>query len=377
MPRNWSEDVNLVAKAMSGDPEAFRPIVERYQDAVFGVALARLRNFDDAEDVAQEVFVEAFQRLGNLNDPSRLAAWLRSIAVHKSVDLLRKRREHSELREVAEGMPDASTPHEETEAQELRDQVLAAIGRLSKVQRETVTLFYIDGYSQGEVAAMQEVPLGTVKRRLHDARDRLKEEMMTMVESVLKPEAPREEFSERVFRILNQHPARLNWKQIRDRVEERRAELEELLAQGMAGIAKAFESRHAYTRRAAIRMLDVCSNVESKEVAVQLLSRALNDTNKCVRQSAVRALLGDWGGTGFDVDEEQKRREIVPLIVPLLTDRSRRVRRQATRSLMQWAADVPLEAAVRAAIDERDSTTRAGMDALLCAILDARQQGGS
>lgn len=83
------EDRELVARALADGAEAFRPIVARYQHAVFAVALSRLRDFHDAEDVAQQVFIEAFQRLGSLKDPARLGAWLRSMTVNRCIDLLR------------------------------------------------------------------------------------------------------------------------------------------------------------------------------------------------------------------------------------------------------------------------------------------------
>ena len=82
------------------------------------------------------------------------------------------------------------TPQARLEASELRQRVLDAIGRLSKTQRETVTLYYISEYSQAEVASILGVPVGTIKRRLHDARERLKEGLLDMVEEVLKDSGP-------------------------------------------------------------------------------------------------------------------------------------------------------------------------------------------
>ena len=66
------DDAELVAQAIQGGPDEFSPIVEKYQDAVFAVALSRMRRFHDAQDVAQTVFVEAFTQLGRLRDPARL-----------------------------------------------------------------------------------------------------------------------------------------------------------------------------------------------------------------------------------------------------------------------------------------------------------------
>lgn len=75
---------------------------------------------------------------------------------------------------------------ESIEQQDTRDEIFTAIQQLSKAQRETVTLYYIRGYSHQEIAAMQDVPLGTVKYRMHEARRRLKKEMIAMVEDDLR-----------------------------------------------------------------------------------------------------------------------------------------------------------------------------------------------
>src|SRR6266508_2211048 len=96
------DDATLVERARSAGPSAFAAIVERYQDAVFGIALARLRRFHDAQDVAQAVFVEAFERLDRLRDPSKLGSWLRTMTIGRSIDLLRQRRSKQNAVEIAE-----------------------------------------------------------------------------------------------------------------------------------------------------------------------------------------------------------------------------------------------------------------------------------
>jgi RNA polymerase sigma-70 factor (ECF subfamily) len=70
-------DEQLVEETLSGESQTFGPIVERYRDAVFGIALSRLNDFADAEDVAQTVFIEAYRNMGSLREPSRLGPWLR------------------------------------------------------------------------------------------------------------------------------------------------------------------------------------------------------------------------------------------------------------------------------------------------------------
>ena len=205
LQRHMPDDTALVDAALCGGPEDFTPIIARYKDAVFGIALARLRHFHDAEDITQQVFIEAYERLDNLKDPLRLGAWLRTIAIHRSINHLKRERRGADL-ESALPAHSVATPEDDLEGNELRKQVLAAIGRLSKTQRETVTLYYISGYTQQEVAAIQEVALGTIKYRLHEARGRLKKDMVEMVEEVLKEGAPREDLAERVFSLLCAYP---------------------------------------------------------------------------------------------------------------------------------------------------------------------------
>ncbi len=361
------EDMALVAAALSGDPEKFGPIVERYQDAVFAVALARLRNFDDAEDIAQEVFIEAFEHLGRLDDPFRLGAWLRSITIHRCIDHLRQRREVVDVEDIAEQVEDTSSnPHTEIEQRELRDQVMAAIGRLSKTQRETTTLFYVNGYSQEEIAGIQEVPLGTVKRRLHDARGKLKEEMIGLVEDVLKSGAPKEDFGERVFDILSryQRPA-VPWQKW-DEVE---SELREIGTEGLDGFMKALESPHSRTRIFALRMLHASG--QSGEAIERIYKKALTDSNRKVRKMAFMTIFHDM------LNNEGKREELMPYFLSFLTDRSRKIRGGVAWYVCyvgDLATYVPLDRVVSTFLDEKDPGVRGGLEDLMRAIPDAQEK---
>jgi RNA polymerase sigma-70 factor (ECF subfamily) len=356
-------DAELVTAALAGGTEAFEPIVRRFQEAVFAVALSRVGNFHDAQDTAQAVFLEAFRRLRNLKDPRRLGAWLRSITIHRSIDHLRGRSRVVATEEIGEMVQDRTAGPREPERRELRDQVMAAIGRLSRPQRETLTLICINGYSSRQVAAMQEIPVGTVRRRLHDARKRLKEEMMAMVEDVLKSEAPKEDFSEQVFRILSSFwpqgdQQRVSW-------HELVSELRRVGPQGIAGYARAFSSPHPPIRRAAARFLKPGHAPQKSEAVVQLLKKALKDTSSKVRRTAVGALLGS------PVPEQRIRSEFVPLIADLLDDPSKRVRKLAAYRLHPYAADVPLATATRSLLTEEDRLCRSAKERLVRAILQA------
>jgi len=365
------DDVELVAAALAGGPKAFGPIVERYKDAVFGIALSRLRSFHDAEDVAQGVFLQAFERLEDLRDPARLGAWLRSITIHRAIDHLRRRRDGVDIERADDEAGSVSVWRREEERRGLRDQVMAAIGRLSKTQRETTTLFYINGYSVEEVAAIQEVPAGTVKCRLHDAREKLKEEMIGVVEEVLKAEAPKEGFGQRVFDLLCRYekPAP-SWPW-----EEIEAELRKIGMDGVEGFRRAMQLPHGPTRRFALRFSGVMDGVarpsegDRQEIVVEVLKEALRDRNKKVRAWAAPALLD------LDVDEKRKRDEFIPLVVPLLRDKTGYVRWRVAYELQAWAQHVPLEVAARALADESASSNAwRQLAGLVRAVLDDREK---
>jgi RNA polymerase sigma factor (sigma-70 family) len=359
----YKDDGQLHQFALTGGPEGFSPIVERYQDAVFGIALARLGSFHDAQDVAQQVFVAAFERLAGLRDPGRLGAWLRAMTIHRCIDLVRQRKQALPVEHAEQAASSEPTPPAALEHQELRQAVLDAIARLSGAQRETTTLFYVNGYSVEQVAAMQEVPVGTIKRRLHDARQRLKEEMIGMVENVLKSEAPKEDFAEQVFTILCQyrpagkHPyEHLGW-------HETIEALRKIGGRGLDGFMRALDSRHSATRVFAMHMLEQHNAPQDAETIIQLLVKGLSDPNRKVRRHAVEALLR------CEQPAERKRREFVPRIVSLLEDPSIRVRRQVAAELVNWWEDVPLAIATRALLAEKDGESAKRLKGLVHAIV--------
>ena len=369
-----THDARLVAEALSGGPEAFAQIIHHYKSIVFGVAVARVRDFHDAEDIAQTVFIEAFERLDSLKDPNRLGAWLRSITIHRCINHLQRRPPEVAVEDINDLQQSHTTPQTELENRELRDQVMAAIGRLSKVQRETVTLFYISDYSQHEIAAIQEVPIGTIKRRLYDARNKLKTEMLNVVEDILRAEAPKEDFNERVFNLLRRYDQpEIQWPQTYNEVGE---ELKKIGIDGIEGFAQAMELPHAQTRKFTIQMsafmhhIASAANSERQEVIISLLKNALKDSNKKVRRSVLLTL------TKLNVDHEDRiRKEFVPLIIPLLKDPSKLVRRRAAQELGQrWASDVPLEAAALALADAKEAETQEAIGYLVRCIIDAQKK---
>lgn len=196
-----TSDAGLVEIAVSGKPEAFDELVKRYQRAVHAVAFAVVADREAALDVLQESFIAAYRQLHTLSDPSRFGPWVCGIARNQARRMRRMRNRHTS-RELP--LPETETAPTRPQANALAERISDALATLTEMQADAVTLFYMEGYSIVECAAMLEVPQGTIKRRLHDARQRLKKEMADMVKEHLKEFALPED-----YRVVIEKPSRL------------------------------------------------------------------------------------------------------------------------------------------------------------------------
>ena len=350
------DDAALVAHALQHGPAAFAPIIERYKDAVFGVTLARLRNFHDAEDLTQTTFVEAFSGLERLEKPARLGAWLRTIAIHRCINFLKRREREVDFDSLDEPAAPQPSPHEDAERSELQQRVMRAVDKLSKTQRETVALFYIGDYSLAEVAAIQEVPLGTIKRRLHEARRRLKEDMFTMVADVLKDSAPDETLADRVFALLCAYPDGK-----RSSNHQTWQELSQIGRGGREGFARSYELPHALSRNRAVHFAALHYEGDDgppRDFALDLLKQALKDKNWRVRKTAATRLLFSQ-----IISEEERAEQLIPLVLEALAcESSTKTRRAIVGALMNWAifCGTPKEVVRKALPVERVCRTMVG-----------------
>ena len=203
------EELNvLVVRARDGDLDAYGLIVRRFQDMAYGCGYSLLGDFHLAEDAAQEAFIEAYRDLSKLREPAAFPGWFRRI-VFKHCDRLTRRKRISTvpLEAAAEIASRDPGPDEMAEEREMKDKVLEAIQALPENERMVTTLFYINGYSQKEIAEFLNVRVTTVKNRLHTSRKRLKERMMHMVADELKSYPLSPEFPERIRLLLElPHP---------------------------------------------------------------------------------------------------------------------------------------------------------------------------
>jgi len=187
--------------------DAYGRLVERFRDMACGYAYAIVGDFHLAEDVAQEAFIAAFDKLGQLRKPEAFPGWFRRIVRSECGRATRRKLlPAAGVEAAAQVASAASAPEEAAERKEMRDQVLRAIGGLSDPEREVTTLFYINGYSQKDIADFLEIPVGTVKNRLNASRSRLKERMLNMVKDTLHNSAPDERFDRKVIDELLAQP---------------------------------------------------------------------------------------------------------------------------------------------------------------------------
>lgn len=173
------ELLNLVRLARDGDRQAFDRLVRRTETLVFAVVLRRLRNRAEALEVTQDVFIQVLRKLGQLRDPERFEGWLRKIAVRLAINRAVRR-----PREVLGDSPHlvavravGGNPLERIVETENAATVHEGLGRLRELDRRTLVAFYFEGRSLLEMSAEFDSPVGTIKRRLHTARNRLRDKL--------------------------------------------------------------------------------------------------------------------------------------------------------------------------------------------------------
>ncbi|HEX4414531.1 MAG TPA: sigma-70 family RNA polymerase sigma factor [Lacipirellulaceae bacterium] len=175
-----SDDASLIAASLAGDHAAFGRLVAAYQDRLFNSLLRVLGSREDAADIVQDAFVQAFTKLNTFRGGSAFYTWLYRIAFNLAMSHARRGRKTASLDdrkslvgdEPMDGQPTAESGMMQQERAEL---VHAALGELSLEYRQIMVLREIDGCSYDEIAEILDVPVGTVRSRLFRARMEMKE----------------------------------------------------------------------------------------------------------------------------------------------------------------------------------------------------------
>ncbi len=184
--------------------EAFTELVSEYQDMVFGLVYAVVQDYFLAQDVTQEAFIIAYNKLDTLIEPGAFPYWLQRVAKRESIRAMRKRSSNASPRELigaGESVADDALPEQIFERKEAKRKIQAALNNLPEAQRIPVVLYHIDGYSQGEIADFLELKVNTVKKRIQRGREHMQKDLMGMFEKDLKSIRPSKD--DRLIKTIN------------------------------------------------------------------------------------------------------------------------------------------------------------------------------
>lgn len=177
-------DEELIRRAAGGDSGAFETLLRSCQKRVYNLALRMTGNPDDAQDITQETFLRVWRGLSGYRFDASFTTWLYRLTGNVCIDFLRRRRRENTVSLYRDGgeneewelsLPDpASCTETQVMTRLTRSQVAEALGRLEPEYRQALTMRVINGLSYAEIAAVLEVPEGTVKSRIARAREKMR-----------------------------------------------------------------------------------------------------------------------------------------------------------------------------------------------------------
>lgn len=185
-----SDDLRLIELTLAGDTEAFGKLVIKYQDRLYSTLVHLLGSVHDARDVGQEAFVSAFEKLGSFRRESSFYSWLFRIAYNAAISSRRRRQRISgslDQRREETGTEPADLsptihPAHRLESEETQLLVREALDQLGPDYRDALIMKELEGLRYDEIAQIQNCPIGTVRSRIHRARQELREKLARVVQ---------------------------------------------------------------------------------------------------------------------------------------------------------------------------------------------------
>ncbi|GGH75970.1 ECF RNA polymerase sigma factor SigW [Compostibacillus humi] len=176
-----------IKQVKKGDQSAYREIVELYQNKIYQHCYRMLGNVHEAEDIAQEAFIRAYVNIDSFDERRKFSSWLYRIATNLSIDRIRKRKPDYFLDAEVKGTDGLDmysqmaasdrTPAEELESNELQRYIHKEISELPPKYRSIIVLRYLEEFSLQEISEILDIPIGTVKTRIHRGREALRKRL--------------------------------------------------------------------------------------------------------------------------------------------------------------------------------------------------------
>jgi RNA polymerase sigma-70 factor, ECF subfamily len=179
-----------IKQVLRGDQDAFAEVIELYKDKVFQICFRMLGNRHEAEDISQEAFIRAYVNIHTFNQKRKFSTWLYRIATNLCIDRIRKKKPDYFLDAEVKGTEgltmysqvaaEGQLPEEEVEEMELQAEIQRQILKLPDKYRSVIVLKYIEELSLQEISEILDLPLGTVKTRIHRGREALRKQLRNM-----------------------------------------------------------------------------------------------------------------------------------------------------------------------------------------------------
>ena len=185
------DDAKLIDIVLRGDSAAFGLLVRRYQDRLFTALVHVASSRDEAEDVVQEAFIQAFLKLSSFERQSSFYTWLYRIAFNTAISRRRRKRVESSVEQTKDASGDepadrSERPHDRLMREERATIIQRALGELSDDHRAILVLREMEGCDYEEISQILDLPVGTVRSRLHRARLQLKEQLTGVLDEPME-----------------------------------------------------------------------------------------------------------------------------------------------------------------------------------------------
>jgi RNA polymerase sigma-70 factor (ECF subfamily) len=179
-------DRELVLRCQRQDPDAFTELVSRHQDRIYTAITRFCGNAEDASDITQRAFINAFRKIGEFKGDAAFSTWIYRIAFNQAISFRRENKRapvsiYSKEDEILSEPSEERSPTERLESQETQRKVQQALDHLEEADREIILLKDLQGASYDEIAEILQIPKGTVRSRLHRARLELKSRLKSFI----------------------------------------------------------------------------------------------------------------------------------------------------------------------------------------------------